>query len=297
MSCANKTFPIIGRKMLSVTPLATQTIAIDDSVLGGSLRQVDRTGLTKRYGKMIRQAFDKKFYSLGGTKYTIAPDGTLTSGSGFRQIEQNFSMFWEIAIMLYEATLISPDTKFAQSIGCELESCSEQIAPVVGLLTASEERGQGIFLNEGKCVNCHKGPDFTGAGVTLQGEDEEGDLVERMIMADEENGPALYDNGFYNISVRQLRKTVAVVVRIPGALRCPGAVSSSCPFLLARLKSQCSGSKAASICSKSILASSRSCSTDRQQSPATRSSQVIVCPAIVTQLMVASRLLPCSMSL
>ncbi len=54
-------------------------------------------------------------------------------------------------------------------------------------------------MDKGKCINCHKGPEFTGAASHLQAENQEGGLVERMLMND--GGVALYDNGFYNTGV------------------------------------------------------------------------------------------------
>jgi hypothetical protein len=64
---------------------------------------------------------------------------------------------------------------------------------------AAEIRGLQIFMNEGKRINCHGGPEFSNAATHLQPENQENGLVERMRMRDD--CIALYDNGFYNIGV------------------------------------------------------------------------------------------------
>ena len=61
-------------------------------------------------------------------------------------------------------------------------------------LSDAERRGLDIFLDKGRCINCHNGPEFTKAATHLQGENQEEGLVERMRMGD--GGIALYDNGF-----------------------------------------------------------------------------------------------------
>jgi cytochrome c peroxidase len=195
MSCAGRTFPELGRKIIAAIPLAFQKVAADDSVLG-SLVQSDGTGLATSYSRLIRKAFDRRY---GGKsrrdKFTFAPDGTLVpDSSGFTQTEHNFSMFFGLAIQLYEATLISDDSpfdKFAKKTGGDDSA-----------LTAQQKSGLEIFLGQGKCIACHSSAMFTKASLLhLQDENEEEGLVEYMLMGDANNGPALYDNGFYNIGV------------------------------------------------------------------------------------------------
>lgn len=83
-------------------------------------------------------------------------------------------------------------------------------------LTDQQKLGLKVFygfpgVTNGRCANCHVGPEFTGASVRkracqVAGGDEES--VERMIMAD--GTVALYDGGFYNIGVRQTNEDVGV---------------------------------------------------------------------------------------
>ena len=126
--------------------------------------------------------------------------------------------------MLYESTLVSDEAPFDKFVG------SAGLPPNFTALSAQQINGMSLFIGKGKCVNCHKGPDFTGAGVRSHAEFQEGGIVERMTMA--ANGPALYDNGFYNMgsttsASRPRTRTWVSAQRIPLASRCPSAGSSS----------------------------------------------------------------------
>jgi len=113
MSFGGRTFPQLGRKMLSLTPLGKQVVHPNDSVLGSLSRAVlqggkltGQPGLSITYDQMIRDAFQSTFYQSGN----LTPDG-------FTQMEANFSLFWGLAIQLYEATLISDQTRFDRLLG------------------------------------------------------------------------------------------------------------------------------------------------------------------------------------
>ena len=85
--------------------------------------------------------------------------------------------------MLYERTLIPDNTKYDQFARSGFRRG----------FTEQEKEGLDIFLNEGKCVNCHEGPFFAGATFAEES-------VESMQM---QFGDAVkvYDSGFYNIGV------------------------------------------------------------------------------------------------
>jgi len=181
MSCQNRTFADVGRRMLSRIPLVTQVVALDDSVLGPFRGLLSSKGLTLTYDALTRQAFQPKYWSssqkidLGGTLYS--------------QEEANFSLFWGLALQLYESTLVSDDAPIDRYLD------GDQTA-----LTDQEKRGFAIFQGKGKCAGCHAGPEFTGAASRLQAENQQNGLVERMVMGD--GNVALYDNAFYNTGVR-----------------------------------------------------------------------------------------------
>lgn len=176
MSCHGRDWLDLAQKILPRQPLAYQYVASDDSVLGPHV-DAGGVGLNTTYTDLVMNAFYDKYWS--------AP---AIATVGCTQMEHNFTMFFGLSVMLYEQTLISDQTAY--------DDHAEQIPYS---LTEKEKKGLEIFLGKGKCVNCHKGPDFTGAGYVLQKEDEENGLVERMRM--QKKFDAQYDNGFYNIAV------------------------------------------------------------------------------------------------
>jgi cytochrome c peroxidase len=176
MVCDGRPLPAMGRKLLTRTPLRTQAVDPQDSVLG-ALRDLSGKGLSTTYRALVERAFRPRYWQSRETVY------------GFTLMESNFSLFWGLAIQLYEATLVSDDSRFDRFMEGDASA-----------LTAIEQSGLALFQGKAKCVACHSGPELTSAGTPQQAEDEEGGLVERMLMGDEK--PALYDTGFYNIGVR-----------------------------------------------------------------------------------------------
>ncbi len=67
-------------------------------------------------------------------------------------IENNFSMFFGIAVMLYEATLISDQSPFDKHIDALKNKPGGK--PLDGLAAF----GFSVFMDRGKCVDCHRGP-------------------------------------------------------------------------------------------------------------------------------------------
>ncbi len=179
MSCAERSFPDLGRKMLYMYPLALQSVHPQDSVLGRYRRSTGK-GLALPYRTLIMYAFKPEWWACRGTVE-----------EGFTQMEANFALFWGLAIQMYEDTLVSDDTpfdKFAEGDD--------------GALTDQEKLGLDVFLNKGSCINCHDGAEFTGASVRLRDCDlaNNPEAIEQMVMHD--LGTAVYDGGFYNIGVR-----------------------------------------------------------------------------------------------
>lgn len=139
MSCAGRTFADVGRKLLSpaVRPLENQEVHPTDSVLA-SYRHSSGKGLNSKYEDLIMQAFADSWWNAKGS-YVIEKDGALkqfTQGKGaakdgYTQMEHNFSLFWGIAIMAYEATLISDQSPFDKMID------SQEITITLGINVSS----------------------------------------------------------------------------------------------------------------------------------------------------------------
>lgn len=143
MSWAGRSWPQFGRKLLSLAPLARQRVSPTDSVLGAKANP-DGNGLLPEwsYGALIRTAFRPEYYS--------SPEVF----EGYTQAENNFALFWGLAIQAYEATLIADDSRVDRFLEGN-----------TGALTALEQQGLNEFRNGGsQCSNCHNGAELTAAG-------------------------------------------------------------------------------------------------------------------------------------
>lgn len=209
MSAYGRTFPDIGKKLShlrrglwrrvpKLRPLARQQVHPEDSALGQYSR-FPRSGLTiTSYDQLIRRAFQPQWWR--SIRYIqVAADGTLRvvarpdedpSTHEYTQIEYNFSLFFGLAIQMYEATLIADDTPFDRFLDGE-----------VNAMSASAARGADLFRSQtrGRCINCHTGPELTDASVSA---------VSAAPLRIRE-GQAL-DRGFNNIGVRPTLEDLGV---------------------------------------------------------------------------------------
>jgi cytochrome c peroxidase len=157
MSSAGRTWPKLGKKMLSLTPLAGQRVHPQDSVLAAYASN-SGTGLGVSYASLIQLAFVPKYWSsnrqVDGTGADI---GTGDSGntSRYSQMEYNFALFWGLAVQAYEATLVSDGTPYDQFVEGNKNA-----------LTAIQAKGMDIFNGKGQCKTCHSGAEFTAASYT-----------------------------------------------------------------------------------------------------------------------------------
>jgi cytochrome c peroxidase len=178
MSWDGRNFPKLARKLLNsgLTPLGQQHVSPNDSALGALANA--GTGLSTSYNQMIQNAFYEKYWD------SFAPNINI-SGTGYSQMEANFSLFWGLSIMLYEATLISDQTPFD-----------------MGTMTVQQQNGATIFTGKGGCNKCHSGPEFTDASVSAA-------LANGLILQGETNvNGAISDMGFHNLGVRPTAEDV-----------------------------------------------------------------------------------------
>ncbi|MFM7057700.1 MAG: cytochrome c peroxidase [Planctomycetota bacterium] len=188
MSWLNRSFPEVGRKMLSLRPLALQAVHREDSVLG-AFRHTSGFGLNDAaagYAKLIREAFRPEWWS-----------GSRPTANGYTHMEANFSLYWGISLMLYQATLISDQSPFDQFASGNQQALSSQA-----------KEGLRIFTGAGKCADCHAGSEFAGAAISrVRNVKDPHFVIERMQMA---IGKAFYDSGFYNIGVRPTAEDIGL---------------------------------------------------------------------------------------
>lgn len=164
MSCHGRTFADLGRKLLERKPLEHQRVHWNDSVLGGLAHSTPNNlqkGLNTNYYQLIMEAFNPKYWDYNHTgQFGAPPPSSATHGIPYRQVEANFSMFFALALQLYQSTLISDDSPFDRS------TVDEHGMPIG--LSASAQRGMDIF-RDSHCALCHIGPNFTSSAVVTNG--------------------------------------------------------------------------------------------------------------------------------
>jgi cytochrome c peroxidase len=182
----------LGKKLTKLRPLGKQLVHRQDSVLG-SLSLWPLRGLIEgSYENMIEDAFKREWWdsqyvikvdSTGGTRSFRQWGGLLASlaSDEFTLMDYNFSLFFGLAIQLYESTLISDDSPFDRFMDGNSNA-----------LTVQQQQGKGLF--ERSCAFCHGGAEFTNASVN----NLERLRLRRMAVG---SGEAVYDNAFYNIGV------------------------------------------------------------------------------------------------
>jgi len=190
MSWSGRSFEDIGRKMLPMTPLALQRVDPTDSLLGDLANPRGRGLKTQvTYSQLVRKAFRKEWWQA---KEPVE--------GGYTQMEANFSMFLGLAILMYERTLISDQSPYDRYAEGDESAIS-----------ARAKQGLEIFLHQGKCVNCHTGPQFAGGVTSITrpvDESLQSQMIETIQMSDGET--AFYDGGFYNIGVRSNEEDLGV---------------------------------------------------------------------------------------
>jgi cytochrome c peroxidase len=189
-----------GKKLQPLRPLGQQQVHPQDSVLGPYSRY-PQNGLTySRYDDLIKEAFAEKWWR-SNWQVRIESDGSRTlcnpcSGNKVYSVMQmNFSMFFGLAVQLYEATLVSDQTPFDAFAGGNQTAMSD-----------SAVRGLNLFRSQtrGRCINCHGGPETTNNAVRIievgRFRRREGNYI---------------DQGFNNIGLRPTTEDLAVGANDP----------------------------------------------------------------------------------
>jgi cytochrome c peroxidase len=185
MSYTGRGFPDVARKLLDSTVLGFQEVSPHDSVLGPYVASGE-VGCGSTYRRLIQRAFRREWWDdrdshgvrqwvplqlATRAKGTPAPHGDL--------MEANFSLYWGLSLMLYQAMLVSNNSPFDQmmcgnaaGVNARWEQEKAKLGPIYldkvvtdpnskpQLLISGAEvflRGHRIFMNRG-CVECHAGP-------------------------------------------------------------------------------------------------------------------------------------------
>jgi cytochrome c peroxidase len=121
MSADGRNFHQVGKKLLARVPLSNQLVDPTDSVLGTFSKSPGK-GLNTSYSALIQQAFQPEWWQFsrhiceaadGSTSVTVDPANFETCPAGttdYSLMEYNFSLFWGVAIQMYESTLVADQT-------------------------------------------------------------------------------------------------------------------------------------------------------------------------------------------
>ena len=202
MSATGRPFVKIGKKMLTLTPLALQQVAPDDSVLG-SLSAAPNNGLTTDYVSMIKAAFQPQWWNSNAVvdaNSNFLHTGTPQNTSEYSQMEYNFSMFWGLAIQMYESTLVSDNSRFDQYMQGNRSA-----------LSSLEVMGLDRFQGKGHCTSCHNGAEFTDASVSNI-------AAHNGVVVEQQPGGRWHDIGFHNIGVRPTNDDLGIAAADPSGL-------------------------------------------------------------------------------
>ena len=194
MSCSGRTFKDIAKKLLTRKALDAQLVHTEDSVLG-VLKNTSGNGLNITYEELIKKAFDSMYWQDEGIVVT-------DQGKKYNQIEANFSMFFGLAIQMYENTLISDDSKWDKGV----TNLDDNKAPTN--FSDQEKLGLKVF-EDTHCDLCHSGPTFTSATnsqiYSKQIDNQGNTFVDRIgfTPANTNNrvDNTIVDKGFFNTSV------------------------------------------------------------------------------------------------
>jgi cytochrome c peroxidase len=189
----------LAKKILPLRPLGKQLVHNQDSVLGSDSR-VPELGLkTPTYEKLIEAAFKPEWWksnrviqiNTDGSRTVVnKPDRSLTTQE-YTLMEYNFSLFFGLAVQMYESTLVSDNTPFDQFQ-----------EGTTNALTPQQQQGLNIFLNSG-CIFCHAGSEFTAASVANV-------QKQGRIIRSPAPGNAFEDNGFFGIGVTPTQEDLGV---------------------------------------------------------------------------------------
>lgn len=169
MAAIGRTFPDLGRKLLRRKPLGLQAVAPTDSVLGPLADTISGKGLSTSYAALIQQAFQPRWWN--------ASANVDIGGQPYAMMEANFSLYWGLAVMLYQSTLVSDDTPIDRYLDSGRTNPAV-LDDVVARFNAEGVRitrtnilnGLALFetpLEAGGagCIECHGGPELTLASV------------------------------------------------------------------------------------------------------------------------------------
>lgn len=202
----------IGKKVQNLRPLAKQQVHPNDSVLGPFSRWPNPGLAVPTYDAMIKAAFHPRWWASSriirvnadGTKSIVKKEDSNPASEEYTLIQYNFTLFFGLAIQLYESTLVSDDTPWDRFRRDHPGPTDPALNPWTNL-TPSHISRQALFgahlFNDRtrgptniRCSNCHEQAELTDASVSRINNPANGPVRNR-------DGNVI-DRGFNNIGLR-----------------------------------------------------------------------------------------------
>jgi cytochrome c peroxidase len=215
-----KTSRKIAKRLDKVRPLAKQKVHPQDSVLGGMSRW-PQPGLTPRtYDELIKLAFREEWWNsfrliqvkADGTTALVDREDADPETEEYTLIQYNFSLFFGLAVQLYQTTLVSDDTPWDRFRRAHPSAADPALNPWTNTTPEHISRlalfGAHLFNDRTRgatnlrCSNCHEQNELTDASARR--------------VAAATNGPVrnrdgnVIDKGFNNIGVRPIGDDLGV---------------------------------------------------------------------------------------
>jgi cytochrome c peroxidase len=202
----------LGQRVEKVRPLALQKVDPTDSVLG-PLSRWPASGLAvPTYDRMVQDAFHEVWWK-SHRLIQVAPDGTRTvvnapdedpATEDYTLLQYNFTLFFGLAVQLYESTLVSDDTPWDRFRRENPSATDPDLNPWTNTNPSHISRqalfGAHLFNDRTRgptnirCSNCHESAELTDASARRVGLAANGPVRNR-------DGNVI-DKGFNNIGVR-----------------------------------------------------------------------------------------------
>ena len=202
----------IFKRIQPVRPLAGQQVHPEDSVLGPFSRWPN-PGLTARtYDELVKRAFHERWWR-SSLLISVAPNGSRQvveradkdpSTEEFTLIQFNFTLFFGLAVQMYEATLVSDDTPWDRFRRENPGETDPDLNPWTNTAPSHISRlalfGAHLFNDRTRgetnlrCSNCHEQAELTDASVRRIATSRTGLIRNR--------DGNIIDKGFNNIGVR-----------------------------------------------------------------------------------------------
>ncbi|QMS88140.1 cytochrome C peroxidase [Nostoc edaphicum CCNP1411] len=190
----------LAKKLSRLKPLGKQVVHPQDSVLGADSRWPKPGLKDKTYDQLVKDAFKPEWWKSnqliqvdaeGRRSFVKKPDNSSETDE-YTLSEYNFSLFFGLAVQMYESTLISDNTPYDRFLEGNTTALTEQ-----------QQRGKQLFEGKARCIGCHGGLELTNASVSNI-------KKQRLGTINIPNLRIVFDNGFFNLGVRRTLEDTGV---------------------------------------------------------------------------------------